>query len=199
MSGNAKLEAAKSQPRGAWQFGLRSLMLVTLYVCVGLTLVRWWGVGSFIVVAAFIAPFLIWRRGRSPELAVLKGLLAYGAASIVTLPFLDSFWLGELPVLAILQLPKVEFANWLRGMLITDVMRPLGLSRGSISPDLIASRSYALALAYAIPLGIVLAAVWYRTRPAVPNIGWAIALVLVAIADFWMMLACASGPGLTIY
>ncbi len=78
-------------------------------------------------------------------------------------------------------------------------IRRLGLSRGSFSPDYILARPYALAIAYLIPLGILLATLWVRKRLAPPYRHWTIALILVAIVDFCFTLTFAGGPGSSIY
>jgi hypothetical protein len=204
MNKSAGTDAATSAPAGEhrprrWRFGLRSLFLAMAGVAIALVLAKWWGLACFFIVAMFAAPIVFCRRGRSRELRAMKSSIVYLALSIITLPALDSIWLGELPVLAILQLPKTEFARSMRWMMVYYVMGPLGLSRGSFSPDWSAAGPYALALAYAIPIGILLAIVTWRTRMAAPYRYWAIALVILAVIDYLMMRAYASGPGLTIY
>jgi hypothetical protein len=129
----------------------------------------------------------------------MKSSIVYFVLSIATLPYEDSLWLGEAPVLAILQLPKTDFAHWSCSIIIYRVMGPLGLSRGSFSPDWSAAKPYALALAYVIPIGGMLAVIAWRTRMAAPYRYWAVALVTLAVIDYLMMRAYASGPGLSIY
>src|SRR5262245_30675924 len=85
-------------------------------------------------------------RGRWGKL-VLQLLAAYFVACIVTLPFVDSWWIGELPPLAVIQLPKTALADWLRSDVVMPMIRAFGLSRGSFSPDYGMARPYGLVLA----------------------------------------------------
>jgi len=62
---------------------------------------------------------------------VMKAALIYCAVSLATLPFMNAVWLGELPLLAVPQVPKVELANWLRSDVLIPAAGQLGLSRGS--------------------------------------------------------------------
>src|SRR3954468_21215999 len=80
----------------------------------------------------------------------LRVLTAYFVVSIITLPFLDALWLGELPLPGIVQLPKTAFAGWLRTAVVMPALGPLGRSRGSFSPDYMTARPYALAIAYLV-------------------------------------------------
>src|SRR6185503_21078749 len=86
-----------------------------------------------------------------PERSVfIRGLwvfIGYCGLSCLTLPFIGKFWLGELPVLATLQLPKIAVAGWLRTHVVMEAIQWLGLSKGSFSPDYILARPYALAIA----------------------------------------------------
>jgi hypothetical protein len=48
----------------------------------------------------------------------LKLAVGYFVICAVTLPFLDTLWLGEFPVLALIQLPKVALAKWCQHELV---------------------------------------------------------------------------------
>jgi hypothetical protein len=181
------------------QFGLKRLLMWPLYVGLALALIKWLGLAEFIILAMFAAPLLVCFRRPNPDLAVLKCSVLYGIMSMLSLPFLNSLWFGEIPVVTVVQVPKITFAIWLRNVMVMDLMTPLGLSRGSFSPDWTAARPYALAVAYLVPLTILLAVVWRRTRFAPPIRVWIWMLLLVAFADFLMTLRFANGPGLTIY
>jgi hypothetical protein len=85
---------------------------------------------------------------------MLKWGIAYCLLSIVTLPFVGSVWLGEIPPLALIQLPKIGVASWLRQHVVMEVIKMLGYSKGS-SPDYVMARPYGLGLAYSIPLILV--------------------------------------------
>ena len=80
-----------------------------------------------------------------------------------------------------------------------DLMGPFGLSRGSFSPDYAMARPYALAIAYLIPLGVLLPVLWVRTRMAPPFGRWTCVLIIIALLDFFLTLVFAGGPGFTIY
>jgi hypothetical protein len=187
-----------STPR-YWRFGLRSMFSLTLVVCAALAIERLYGFLYCFVVMLFAMPVFFRRRTISLDLAVCRSVVAYLVTSIVTLPFLDSFWLGEFPVFALPQISKTELASWLTNRVILDLLRPLGWSSGSWSPDLIMAKPVGLALAYALPIGIVLAIVGWRTRFAAPYRYWLAAIVALAVIDFMMMRCYASGPGLSIY
>jgi hypothetical protein len=72
--------------------------------------------------------------------------------SILTLPLMNVVWLGEIPLLALIQLPKIAVASWLREHVVMEVIKILGWSKGSFSPDYMTARPYGLGLAYSIPL-----------------------------------------------
>ncbi len=132
-------------------------------------------------------------------ISVLRSLIVYFIASVLTLPFLDTLWLGEVPLLALVQLPKTALASWLRTDVVMEAMRTLGVSQGSFSPDYIVARSYALTITYVIPLGILFATQWVRTRMGLPYRRWSCILLLVAALDFCFIVVFAGGPGFTIY
>lgn len=100
--------------------------------------------------------------------------------SILTLPFIAKVWLGELPILAAYQLPKVGMANWLTDALVIPFMKSIGVDQGSRSPNLIVAQPYAMALTY---------------------LGFYGGLVLLGlgIVDFLAFMAYRSQPGLSIY
>ncbi len=171
-------------------------MTVVLAIAVCLALVRYWGMAGLFVFA--IGAGALTQRSESGAYQfVLKSLIAYCIASTLTLPFLDSLWLGELPLLAVIQLPKVALADWLRSEVVMELIARLGLSSGSFSPDYIAARPYGLAMAYLIPLGILLPTIWLRTRTV--SLGWTSVLLIVSVVDFCFTLIFAGGPGLSVY
>lgn len=85
----------------------------------------------------------------------LKIGIAYCIISILTLPLMNVVWLGEIPLLAVIQIPKIAVASWLRQDVVMEVIKILGWSKGSFSPDYIMARPYGLGLAYSIPLILV--------------------------------------------
>jgi hypothetical protein len=86
------------------------------------------------------------------HLVGLKIGIAYCIISILTLPLMNVVWLGEIPLLALIQLPKIAVASWLRQDVVMEVIKILGWSKGSFSPDYIMARPYGLGLAYSFPL-----------------------------------------------
>jgi hypothetical protein len=97
-------------------------------------------------------------------LLLIRASAIYLVVSSLTLPFLDSVWVGKVPVVALIQLPKTQLANWLMDHGIIPAIRMLGLSPGSPSPEQIMARPYALVAAYLIPFGLLLLIAWMRTR-----------------------------------
>lgn len=130
---------------------------------------------------------------------LLKSLIAYCVVCTLTIPFMNAIWSGEVPLLALVQLPKIEYAQWLRSGLVMQAIRWLGLSRGSFSPDYTLARPYGLAIAYLFPLAVLATVVWMRTRMAPPYRRLTIALLVVAAIDFAATLYFAHQRYLTIY
>lgn len=140
------------------------------------------------------------RKGnRDGRIALLKLSVAYLLASIVTLPFLGAWWWSELPVLAVFQAPKILLADWLRTEVVMEVIKALGFSSGSYSPDYSRAGPYALATAYLVPLAGLLALVGWRTRFAPPYRRWTFLLLGLVVVDFALTLVFRSRPGLSIY
>jgi hypothetical protein len=125
--------------------------------------------------------------------------IVYSLLSSLTLPFVDSIWLGKVPLLALIQLPKTSFAQWLITHAAMPIIRWLGLSRGSFSPDHILARPYALAAAYLIPIAFFVLLMAFRTRLRHRLWLWTLLLILVAFIDFCFTLKFARTAGLTIY
>lgn len=131
-------------------------------------------------------------------LGLMLGTIAYCAISLQTLPFLNSFWLGELPVFAVWQGSKIHLANWMLAHVVQPMIVLLGLSR-SASPDHILGRPYGMALAYLVPALLITLLVTIRTRLEHPH-GILLVLMLgLAALDFVMTMLFSSGRSLTIY
>lgn len=139
------------------------------------------------------------RPARYPLcLGLLLGSIAYCAISLQTLPLLNSFWLGELPVFAVWQGPKIQFAKWMLAHAVQPMIVLLGLSR-SASPDHILGRPYGMALAYLVPALLITLLVIIRTRLERPH-GILLGLLLgLAALDFVVTMLLSSGRFLTIY
>jgi hypothetical protein len=130
---------------------------------------------------------------------IMRLMIAYLSLSIVTLPFVDELWFGEMPVLALFQFPKLNAALWLRRHVVMPVIGAIGLSQGSFSPDWSLAGPYALAITYLLPLGLILAIVWWRTRMSPPDGRIALMLAVVCLVDYGFVMAFGRGPGLSIY
>jgi hypothetical protein len=128
----------------------------------------------------------------------IRGLIYYCVISTVTLPFMNQLWLGELPLLAVIQLPKVSFAGWIRTEVVMEAIKWLGVSNGSFSPDYRMARPYALAIAYLLPL-ITIALLSVRGRSARQMQKLALVLLAVATIDYFATLQFAAARSLTIY
>lgn len=124
----------------------------------------------------------------------------YCALSCLTLPFIGRVWLGELPVLAVIQLPKIAVAGWLRTDVVMEAIALCGYSRGSFSPDYIMARPYALAITYAIPMIVIGFVGLHRTRFAVERRSvMTLTFLIAACVDYVFTLIFADGQLLTIY
>jgi len=129
---------------------------------------------------------------------MLAALIGYFVLSAATIPFAGRVWLGEIPPLALIQIPIVVPAKWCQNLVLLG-MGSAGLSSGSASPDRIASRPWGLVLVYLLALVPVMVAVWYWTRMRPPYGRLAITLAAVAVVDFFLMVLLAGGPGFSMY
>ncbi len=129
----------------------------------------------------------------------LKVLVLYFVVSMGTLPFVNAIWWGELPALAIPQIPKLFVASWLGTDIVMPAIAVLGYSRGSFSPDFVLARPYALALAYLFLVVGLLTAVWLRSPSARKYRRWTCLLIAAAAADYFLTLKFATQPALTLY
>jgi hypothetical protein len=109
-------------------------------------------------------------------------------------------WLGEIPLLALWQLPKTFLATWFRKHWVMSGIKWAGLSSGSFSPDYIAARPYGLAIVYLAVVLTVISIGWYRScfnSPQARRLLWV--FLTVAFADYFWTLCWSGGPGFTIY
>ncbi len=114
-------------------------------------------------------------------------LAGYYAVSAATLPFADSVWIGEIPVLAVWQLPKVVLHGYAQTFFLW-MLSVMGWSAGSPSPDRIATQPYAMTAMVVLPaLGLLLLTVFSRSLKKVG--ASAIVLVCLTVIDagvsFW--------------
>ncbi len=130
---------------------------------------------------------------------VLLVFTGYFVVSLVTLPFIDSLWISELPVLALVQVPKTTLAEWMLSGVVLPAIRAMGMSRGSPSPDLMLARPYAMALAYLVVL-VLVSLFWVALSRARRYTHWLLwAMLLLAAIDHFVLLYHANTPGLSIY
>lgn len=128
----------------------------------------------------------------------LKAVTAYFVVSSLTLPFIDALWMGEVPLLAVIQLPKTALAGWLRTDVVMPAIGALGLSSGSFSPDYVMARPYALAIAYLAFLGLVFLSLWFTKQMKGSCRRWLWITLIAAAIDFGFTLYFA-GRTLTVY
>ncbi|MCA9240174.1 MAG: hypothetical protein KDA37_08245 [Planctomycetales bacterium] len=137
-------------------------------------------------------------RPHDAILWLLRLTSAYLALSIVTFPFVNVWWVGELAPLAALQFPKLSFAGWLRTSVVMPLISRLGLSRGSFSPDYITAGPYALVLAYVIPLAGILVVLLASRRLQKVHLVWLAVVAVAAVIDFFVV-QLLSSRGLSLY
>lgn len=135
---------------------------------------------------------------------VLILLISYFAVSILTLPFGGKVWLGEIPLPALIQLPKLNPAHWFRKHIVILLIDKLGYSSGSFSPDFLLARPYGLLFPYAVLMACILAVLFYcRARAQNPggkgNTILVVALLFFIIPDYFATLKFADGPGFSMY
>ncbi len=91
------------------------------------------------------------------------GACVYYGISAATLPFTNWVWFGEVPPLALLQLPKAILKDGVQTVLLS-LLPVLGLSRGSPSPDYIATHGPALLCAVAVPALLIITLIGVLSR-----------------------------------
>ena len=99
---------------------------------------------------------------RWPVIVAACACVYYGI-SAMTLPFANVVWLGEIPPLAILQLPK-SFTKFVIQRFLLYAVNVLGLSRGSASPDHIATHGWAMVIMAAAPALLLVAVFAFLRR-----------------------------------
>jgi hypothetical protein len=128
---------------------------------------------------------------------VLWGFVGYGIISCLTFPFIDRVWLGEIPLLALIQLPKIAVAGWLRSHVIIKLLPFLGFSQVGYSEDFFVARPYALAVVYLIPM-LVIGTIVLRRRDEKLRRA-AIWFFVAGVVDYAFTLWFAKARYLTVY
>jgi hypothetical protein len=126
-------------------------------------------------------------------------LTGYYLLSTTTLPFLDSWWIGEIPPLALIQLPKLSVAEQLRSGAVLQLLSRVVGSLGSYSPDFHRARPYALAIVYVVPLLSLWAVLLLRSRHVGPYRTRFLVLSVSALLDFAATLALGSTRTFSLY
>ena len=180
------------------RFTLRQMMVAVATVGLSLAAFRTGVVLGVVTVA--VCGLACWSESEERFYrSILVIMILYCIVCSLTLPFVNALWLGEIPPLAIVQLPKIQLADWLRSGLVMRAIEALGYSRGSFSPDYIRARPYALAIAYLIPLGLVIVPTWLRTHLARPFRKLILRLLFVAAIDYGVTLFFGSQRFITRY
>jgi hypothetical protein len=125
---------------------------------------------------------------------VLEGIAAYLALSIATLPFVGSLWSGEIPVLGLLQIPKIKVALWLRCDVVMPLIKAFGLSAGSYSPDYMMARPYGLLLAYLIPGMVLFGFIFAGGRRRGIVWRWSLIVVGLLVVDYFFVMFFGTNP-----
>lgn len=140
-------------------------------------------------------------ENRGMFVTMLWFFIGYGALSCLTVPFTRHFWIGEIPTLALIQMPKILMAEWLRTHVVMEMVKFLGFSSGSFSPDYILARPYALALAYLLVM-VIIGGIGWCFRFHFTDRQWRFVVTMflaTAIIDYLLTLTFTKGPGFTIY
>jgi hypothetical protein len=127
--------------------------------------------------------------GAAPRWPVMLVACAaiYYLLSALTLPIVNKLWFGELPLFGIVQLPKSFLKSIVHDALMF-VMNGVGLSRGSFSPDYIATHGLAMVVMTTAPALLLIVVLKLFRR--LPHRGRLIAVVFVcatidAVVTLW--------------
>ncbi len=82
------------------------------------------------------------KASRWPLVVATCACLYYGISAI-TLPFTNAVWIGEITLLAVLQIP-ISFLKSIAQSFLLEAVHALGVSHGSASPDYIATHGWAM-------------------------------------------------------
>ena len=126
-------------------------------------------------------------------------LTTYFVISIVTIPSVNSIWIGELPVLALIQCPKTVPANSMRYYYAARLAKKLNISKGSFSPDYEFARPFALIIVYAFPLLILMFFYTLFVKDKKGTVKYVLILLFFAVLDCLYTLYFSHTPSLTIY
>jgi hypothetical protein len=106
---------------------------------------------------------------------------AYYVISALTLPAANKIWLGEIPLLALVQIPKAFLKTMVHKALM-HAMHGLGISYGSFSPDFGATHGWAMLIMLTLP-ALLFATVLMRARGLEHRNRWVGLVLLLAAID----------------
>ena len=130
---------------------------------------------------------------------LLQAVLIYFVASLCTLPFMAHVWIGEIPVFAMIQLPKVSLAGWIVSVILLPFVQWVGWSQGSFSPDYAMTRPWGLAIVYVLLGFFLLLWYWRRRFWFARHPKWIVWPLALFVFDYLWTLAFRSTPGLSIF
>ena len=104
----------------------------------------------------------------------------YYGISAMTLPFTNAVWCGEVPLLAILQIPK-SFIKFVIQDFLLHAVNVLDLSQGSASPDYIATHGWAMVIMAAAPALLLVAVFAFLRHDRMRNRLIAVVLIFASI------------------
>lgn len=119
---------------------------------------------------------------RKHSAKILKASVLYLLVSSATLPFLFTLWLSELPIFAVIQLPKVFAAKWVRDLIVFHLLD------GPVSPARTLARPYGLAVVYLLSVIGLLAMGGFCKRREHPYGVWSGILIAAATIDYILSL-----------
>ncbi|HBE69082.1 MAG TPA: hypothetical protein DDW52_13110 [Planctomycetaceae bacterium] len=123
---------------------------------------------------------------RWPTVLGAVACLYYGASAL-SLPFANAIWLGEIPLLATVQVPKSFLKSVVHDGLLC-VVHALGLSSGSASPDYSATHGWAMLVMVAAPALLIVFVLGFWSHGQVRTRLVAAVLLLAtldALVTFW--------------
>ena len=123
----------------------------------------------------------------------------YFVISIVTIPSVNSIWIGDLPVLAVIQTPKTTPANSIRYYYAAGLAKKLNISKGSFSPDYEFARPFALIIVYAFPLLALMLSYALFIKDKKGSGKYILVLLFFSVLDYFYTLYFSHTPSLTIY
>ncbi|MCH9655972.1 MAG: hypothetical protein K0U86_08500 [Planctomycetes bacterium] len=129
---------------------------------------------------------------------ICKCVCAYYLLSALTLPFVNKVWLGEAPLLALIQVPKSFIKSVVQHECVLPFIHWAGWSRGSASPDYAMTQGWAMGIMVSVPAVCILILL-LLVRPFPHHWRWIAAVILCAILDGIVTLWFDSSSSLKLY